>query len=75
MTFSMGHMIPFGATRAWSPSWWLVSGQNLVSSFQSSERVDDLDEKPMSGEDESIQRLNRSEDFLDNNFFFETITP
>ncbi|RVW58608.1 hypothetical protein CK203_114043 [Vitis vinifera] len=69
MTFSMGHMIPFGATRAWSPSWWLVSGQNLVSSFQSSERVDDLDEKPMSGEDESIQRLNRSEDFLDNNFF------
>ena len=70
-----GHVIPFGAARAWSPSWWLVSGQNLVSSFQSSERVDDLDEKPMSGEDESIQRLNRSEDFLDNNFFLETITP
>ena len=69
MTFSMGHMILFGATRAWSPSWWLVSRQNLVSSFQSSERVDDLDEKPMSGEGKSIQRLNRSKDFLDNNFF------
>ena len=63
------------AARAWSPSWWLDFGQNLVSSFQSSERVDDLDEKPMSGEDESIQRFNRSEDFLDNNFFLETIAP
>ena len=63
------HVIPFGAARAWSPSWWLVSGQNLASSFQSPERVDVLDEKPTFGEDEGNPCLDRSEDFLDDILF------
>ena len=66
-----GHVIPFGAARAWSPSWWLVSGQNLASSFQSPECVDVLDEKPTFGEDEGNPRLDRREDFLDDIFFLK----
>ena len=66
-----GRAIPFGAARAWSPSWWLVSRQNLASSFQSPECVDVLDEKPLFGEDEGNPRLDRSEDFLDDLFFFK----
>ena len=37
-----GHVIPFGAARAWSPSWWLVSGQNLASSFQGPEKKSNM---------------------------------
>ena len=65
-----GHAIPFGAARTWSLSWWLVFGQNLASSFQSPECVDVLDEKPSFGEDEGNPRLDRSEDFLNDLFFF-----
>ena len=51
-------------------SWWLVSEQNLASSFQSPEHVDVLDEKPTFGEDEGNPRLDWNEDFLDDIFFF-----